>query len=150
MNDTNKTAGMRLVRSIDASDSDDEEEQSTWDWYKQRVPEGSRTARLPVLFEIHVGDAVRQTDGILGGLKLPDELRAVRVAANLHDQGKLRPQFQFLLGNRDFPRVALAKSGKARAKPRKPTATSSARSLTRERRESSGYCRPICRTLSCT
>ena len=37
VNDTNKTAGMRLVRSIDASDSDDEEEQSTWDWYKQRV-----------------------------------------------------------------------------------------------------------------
>jgi CRISPR-associated endonuclease/helicase Cas3 len=51
-------------------------------------------------------------------LSLPEELAdAVIIAANLHDHGKRRERFQLALGNREFPRVVLAKSnGRAAAR----------------------------------
>jgi len=110
-----KTAGMRLVQSIDPNDDDvdDDEVRPTWDWYKHKALEDSRTARKPVRWDIHVGDVVRHIDRILAGLALPAEIaQAVRVAAKLHDHGKRRSQFQLTLGNRSYPRLVLAKSGR--------------------------------------
>jgi len=113
-----RTAGMRLVRSIDLNQDDvDDEERRTWDWYKHKPLEDTRTAQRPVQWDIHVGDAVCQIDRILAGLSLPEEIvQAVRVAVKLHDHGKRRPQFQFTLGNRKYPGLVLAKSGRTGAK----------------------------------
>ncbi|MGA2034980.1 MAG: type I-U CRISPR-associated helicase/endonuclease Cas3 [Thermoguttaceae bacterium] len=114
-----KAAGMRLVRSIDPNHDDehDDGERRTWDWYKQKPLEGTRTAQRPVRWDIHVGDVVRHIDGILAGLSLPDEItQAVRLAAKLHDHGKRRSQFQFMLGNRAYPELVWAKSGRSGAK----------------------------------
>jgi CRISPR-associated endonuclease/helicase Cas3 len=111
-----QTVGMRLVRSIDLNE-DDDEEQRTWDWYKHKPLEDARTAQRPVRWDIHVGDAVRRIDHILAGLSLPEEIaHAVRVAVKLHDHGKRRPQFQHALGNRAYPQLVLAKSGRTGAK----------------------------------
>jgi CRISPR-associated endonuclease/helicase Cas3 len=113
-----KTAGMRLVQSIDPDrDDDDDDERRTWDWYKHKPFEDARTAQRPVQWDIHVGDAVRQIDRILAGLSLPEDIaQAVRVAAKLHDHGKRRSQFQLMLGNRAYPGLVLAKSGRRGAK----------------------------------
>ena len=44
---------------------------------------------------------------------MDDKLKqAVQVAAQFHDHGKRRKKFQLVLGNRDYPNVKLAKSGK--------------------------------------
>jgi CRISPR-associated endonuclease/helicase Cas3 len=113
-----KTAGMRLVRTIDLDQDDerDDDERQTWDWYKHKPMEGTRTAQRPVRWDIHVGDVVGQIDGILTGIALPDEIaHAVRLAAKLHDHGKRRPQFQLMLGNRAYPRLVWAKSGRSGA-----------------------------------
>jgi len=113
-----KTAGMWLVRSIDRfHDDDDDDERPTWDWYKCKPLEDTRTAQRPVEWHIHVRDAVDKIDRILAGLSLPKEIaQAVRVAAQLHDHGKRRPQFQRMLGNRKYPERVLAKSGRTGAK----------------------------------
>jgi CRISPR-associated endonuclease/helicase Cas3 len=113
-----QTMGMRLIRSIDPfPDSDGDEERPTWDWYKCKPLEDARTAQRPVLWDIHVSDVVQHAEQILARLSLSAELaRAVRLAAQLHDHGKRRPQFQFTLGNRRFPNLVLAKSGRRGAK----------------------------------
>jgi CRISPR-associated endonuclease/helicase Cas3 len=113
-----KTAGMRLVRSIDLSRDDDrDDERPTWDWYKRKPLEGTRTAQRPVRWDIHAGDVVRRMDRILARLSLPDDIaQAVRLAAKLHDHGKRRPQFQSMLGNRAYPGIVWAKSGRSGAK----------------------------------
>lgn len=111
-----KIAGMRLVQSFDLTHNGEsnevDEQQQTWDWYKGRPLEDVRTAQKPVLWDIHVGDVVRQANNILAGLSLSQEIaQAIRVAAKLHDHGKRRLQFQFTLGNRKYPKLVLAKSG---------------------------------------
>lgn len=110
--------GMRLVRSIDFNQAEeDEDEQRTWNWYKSKPLEDSRVAQKPVLWATHVNDVVRHMNGILAGLSLPADLaQAVRVAGRLHDYGKRRLQSQLAMGNREYPRVVLAKSGRAGAK----------------------------------
>jgi CRISPR-associated endonuclease/helicase Cas3 len=111
------TSGMRLIRGIIAIKGDENGESRTWNWYKQKPVEDTRTARKPVLWNVHVGDVTRHTDRILAALSLPPELAAaVRVAADLHDHGKQRRQFQNALGNRDFPAIVFAKSGEVAAK----------------------------------
>ena len=112
-----QATGMQLVQSIElVDDSDDTEVRRTWDWYKCQPLEDTRTSRLPVRWETHVTDAVARIEPILAGLSLPGEIaQAVRLAVRLHDHGKRRPQFQFALGNRDYPALVLAKSGRVGA-----------------------------------
>jgi CRISPR-associated endonuclease/helicase Cas3 len=106
---------MRLVRSIVVEEDDDGEPRS-WNWYKQKPFEDTRTAQKPVCWEVHVGDVERHTNRILSGLSFPDDIaKAIRLAAKLHDHGKRRSQFQFTLGNRTYPQLVLAKSGRAGA-----------------------------------
>ncbi len=110
------TEMMRLVRSIEFR-SEDEDRPRTWDWYKFRPLEGSRTANRPVPLQVHVLDVSRILDRILADLNLPSELKnALRVAAAFHDHGKCRETFQALLGNPHYPDLVLAKSGHAGAK----------------------------------
>ncbi len=111
-----KVASMRLLQSIDFTQEGDEQ-QPTWDWYKHKPLEDTRSAQKPVKLDIHTHDVGQRLNRILAGLSLPEELaQAIRVAARLHDDGKRRSQFQLTLGNRAYPELVLAKSGRRGAK----------------------------------
>lgn len=105
---------LHLVRRIDlASEGDDEDAAGdAWLWFT-RQNEGDKSAKLPVLWQVHVTDVIGHAERIVGGLPLDDQLRrAVIVAAKLHDHGKKRKVFQTMLGNTRYPNCWLAKSGK--------------------------------------
>ncbi len=105
---------LHLVRRIDlASEGDDEDAAGdAWLWFT-RQNEGDKSAKLPVLWQVHVTDVIGHAERIVGGLPLDDQLRrAVIVAAKLHDHGKKRKVFQTMLGNTRYPNCCLAKSGK--------------------------------------
>jgi len=106
-----KTAAMRLVRSIEMpSAEDDEAEPRRWEWYKQKPLEDTRTAQKPVTLKVHHSDVENRARRIVKALSLPEDIAAaVVLAAKLHDVGKQRRQFQTTLGNRDTG--PLAKSG---------------------------------------
>ena len=98
----------RLTRVIELNDSDD----LLWCWYADVVGEAGRTAQKPVLLEDHVNDVVAQAEQLACRLNLPPKLaKVVQLAAKYHDLGKNREVFQRSLGNSEFPRVLLAKSG---------------------------------------
>lgn len=111
-----KTARMRRVRRIEVPKSegvDGDGEPRVWEWYERLPTEGGRTAAGKVAWKTHVGDVVRFAEQIVAGLSLPSEIaRAVIIAAKLHDHGKRRELFQITLGNRGYPDVLLAKSGR--------------------------------------
>jgi len=110
-----KTADMRLIRRIDIPTEDEEAEGRSWHWFE--LPEdgdsdGSKSNKLPVLWDVHVGDVVRNATNIVSRLPLSGPLRdAIILAARFHDHGKRRKLFQRILGNLD-PNKLLAKSGK--------------------------------------
>lgn len=107
-----KTEGMHSVLTIAFPGEDDGTEGKTWEWFTLRT-EGDKSAKRPVLWEVHVGDVEREAKALLSNLALPDHLRAtVEEAAALHDHGKKRRVFQAVLGNRQYPHRWLAKSGK--------------------------------------
>ena len=109
-----KTKDMHLIRRIDfdAGGEDEDAEGKSWHWFEAKN-EGDPSAKKPVDWQVHVDDVVCEAEAILKELALPAELaEAVRVAASLHDHGKRRERFQQVLGNANFPAVALAKSGK--------------------------------------
>ncbi len=109
--------GMRTVRIIDPkpdsedTDSEDGEMQRRlWLWC-DRPLEGGRAANMPIEWCKHVRHVVESAKRIVAGLTLSEELAAaVVVAAELHDHGKRREQFQLMLGNRNYPHPTLAKS----------------------------------------
>jgi CRISPR-associated endonuclease/helicase Cas3 len=107
-------ADLRRVRNIELAANDDEDNETRrWEWYKSFPLEGGRTAKKPVLLRTHVDDVVNNAKRIVAGLSLPQEVAdAVILAAELHDHGKRRERFQMALGNRDYPNVLWAKSGK--------------------------------------
>lgn len=114
--------GMRLIRAIDTKPDADEAGQDEapakrfWHWYELQTEggtDGSKSNRKPVEWKVHVGDVERNATDILSRLPLPDAVKeAVIIAARFHDHGKKRKQFQTVLGNVDYPKVVLAKSGK--------------------------------------
>ncbi|MFN0198915.1 MAG: type I-U CRISPR-associated helicase/endonuclease Cas3, partial [Planctomycetaceae bacterium] len=114
--------GMRLIRSsIDTRpDSDDlEEEESVqrfWNWYELRRSgdsDGSKSSSKPVRWQVHIDDVFRNCSNIVRKLLLPEEFQsAIRLAAKFHDHGKQRKVFQTVLGNFNYPKLILAKSGK--------------------------------------
>jgi CRISPR-associated endonuclease/helicase Cas3 len=112
--------GMRRILTIDTKPNADEaDEESTgrrfWHWYELRLggdDEGIQNSKKPVLWQVHTSDVVRNTIAIVERL-LPANLRELfTIAAKYHDLGKKRKLFQTVLGNRHYPKVELAKSGK--------------------------------------
>lgn len=109
--------GMRLIRTIDTKpDADDDAEgRRFWHWYELPAAadtEGSKTSRQPVAWQVHTDDVVTNTQQIVDR-SLPEPMRRVfRIAAECHDLGKKRKMFQTVLGNRRYPELLLAKSGR--------------------------------------
>src|SRR5207253_3103809 len=90
---------MRRIRApIDTRPDDDESESdgSTsrrfWYWYespKSGDSDGSKSNKLPVLWQVHTDDVVNNATNFVERLRLPDDLkRAVVCAAKWHDLGK--------------------------------------------------------------
>jgi CRISPR-associated endonuclease/helicase Cas3 len=113
-----KTKPFRLARRIDfpAAGDDEDAEGRSWLWFERPTAgdtDGSKSNKKPVLWDDHVGDVVTRTREIVANLPLSPEMKdAVILAAQLHDHGKRRRLFQTILGNRKYPGVVLAKSGR--------------------------------------
>lgn len=113
-----KSRNMRLIRRIELSSDDGEDEGASqlWDWFERPADgdtDGSKSSRLPVALDVHVGDVVRIATDIVSRLPLSDDMRrTVILAAKFHDHGKRRKLFQTILGNGEYPNRVLAKSGK--------------------------------------
>jgi CRISPR-associated endonuclease/helicase Cas3 len=109
-----KTAGMRRVcPPIEFPSVDDEDEPRRWEWFESIPQEGGSASNKAVTWQTHVGDVVSNARRIVEGLHLPTDIaNAVVLAAELHDHGKRRAAFQTALGNRLYPDVLLAKSGR--------------------------------------
>ena len=105
---------MRLIRRIDFTSPDDDEDADGRFWYWFGVSNnGEKSAKLPVLWRVHVDDVIGQARTMVANLSLDQKLKdSIIVAAQLHDHGKKRHQFQKVLNNADYPAVVLAKSGK--------------------------------------
>lgn len=98
--------------SLPGPEDDDEAEGDVWQWFVLGN-EGDKSAKKPVLWQIHVDDVVERTRAIVERLPLDESLkRALIAAARFHDHGKRRKQFQIVLGNTKYPERLLAKSGK--------------------------------------
>jgi CRISPR-associated endonuclease/helicase Cas3 len=119
--------GMRLVRTIDiATDPDaDEREESAeeeaaparrfWRWYvrpRSADDDGSKTASREQELDPHLTRTAELARRFASGVGLPGPLAdAVELAAVWHDKGKHRQVWQQSIGNHDYPRRVLAKSG---------------------------------------
>lgn len=118
--DVRKIEDMRRVKTIEV-DTGDDDEPRRWEWFERFPEEGGRTAKKPVLWKTHVDDVVARLKQILAALSLPAEMNnAVILASELHDHGKKRERFQVTLGNRGYPGVLWAKSGKTGARLPEP------------------------------
>lgn len=111
-----KTADMRPIGRIDIPTDDEDAEGRSWRWFefpKDGDSDGSKANKKPVLWDVHVGDVVENATDIVSRLSLSDDLkRALVIAARFHDHGKRRKLFQTILGNSEYPKKLLAKSGK--------------------------------------
>lgn len=114
--------GMRLVRTIDLRpDSEEPGEEGEqlrrrfWRWYVRprfADDDGSRTARTEQDLGAHLQAVENMANRLVKRLDLKQsEAMAVKLAARWHDLGKNRATWQRSIGNRDFPRNVLAKSG---------------------------------------
>ncbi len=113
---------MRLVRTVELPVADAEGEGGTeegqrriWRWYVRpwsADDDGSRSAPRAQKLEHHLEAAERFARNISTRLTLPSALiEAVALAARWHDRGKSRELWQRSIGNSDYPRQVLAKSG---------------------------------------
>ncbi len=106
-----EVADMHSALTITFPSADEDADEKIWEWFVIGN-EGEKSARKPVLWEVHVNDVVQCTERIVAALPLDEELKkAIITAAGFHDHGKRRKLFQTVLGNRN-PGVWLAKSGK--------------------------------------
>ena len=99
---------MRRIRTIDTKPDAEEDEAETsskryWHWYeaiRDGDSDGSKGNKLPVLWQTHTDDVVKNVKQIAAKLPLPDEMKhALGLIAEWHDLGKQRPVFQKVLGN---------------------------------------------------
>lgn len=113
-----RTENAREVRKqVFTSSEDEDAEPRVWYWFE--IPErgegeGSTSGKLPVTWQVHTEDVVRNATAIAEKLRsnLGELADALVVAAKCHDLGKRRKQFQTVLGNARWPGRVLAKSGK--------------------------------------
>jgi CRISPR-associated endonuclease/helicase Cas3 len=113
--DDSDVQDMHPVRTIlfPGPTDDEDAEGQTWQWF-MLTSEGDKSAKKPVLWDVHVADVVGHTKRIVGGLEFDLLLsNAIEFAARFHDHGKKRKLFQTVLGNTKYHLgVILAKSGK--------------------------------------
>ncbi len=120
--DPETPAGMRRVRIIDTkpeSEGEYEETETTgrryWYWYvrpRSADDDGSRTARVKQELSYHLRSAEDFARKLTYKLELSaPEASAVILAARWHDRGKDRLIWQRSIGNHDYPKQTLAKSG---------------------------------------
>lgn len=109
-----KPDAMRLIRRIDIKPTEDDDGACQYWYWFEIANEGEESCRKPVLWRVHVDDVVGNARLITSALNLSDELKeAVDIAAQFHDHGKCRRQFQYFLGNFGYPQASpIAKSGK--------------------------------------
>jgi CRISPR-associated endonuclease/helicase Cas3 len=99
----------------------EEAEPRRWEWYESIPLEDGRTAKKPVTLDTHTEDVENRAQRIVTGLSLLDGIaEAILLAAKLHDHGKERERFQIALGNRCYPDLLLAKSGRKGARLPEP------------------------------
>lgn len=116
--------GMALIRTIDTDPDADERESSEeasqlestndatenasskrkryWHWYARPrdAEDATRASTKPITWDRHTRDVTQQTREIVDVLRLPDGLKhAIILAAELHDLGKQREQWQRGIGN---------------------------------------------------
>ena len=113
--------GWRLVRTINLSQSEDDEvetneEESSdciWFWYenpRRGDGEGYTSAEEEVSLESHTNDVAQIAEAFAKRLKLDAEIaRSLKLAARWHDLGKKRKLWQRSIGNPN-PQNCLAKS----------------------------------------
>ena len=112
-----KTKGMRIVQRITLLGPEDDEDAQGESWYWYVRPQsadsaGWSSAGDPITWKHHTRDVVTRATAIVEALKLPDELQqAIILAAEFHDLGKKREQWQRMIGN-PIPTDWHAKSGK--------------------------------------
>jgi CRISPR-associated endonuclease/helicase Cas3 len=122
-------ADYRLIRAVDTKPDDEDDETESprryWLWLeaKNAVNAERRTAHHPVTLADHTGATIANATAIAEKLLPiptggePDLRRCLIVAAELHDPGKNRRQWQFGIGNTTYnparPDTILAKSGGA-------------------------------------
>jgi len=121
--DDDPPAGMRLVRVIDmrpGTDDDGSEDELTpsrrlWRWYvapRAADDDGSRAAPRAQKLAEHLATAKEHAQRLAGRFGLDENERAALVrAAAWHDRGKERAVWQRSIGNREYPKRILAKSG---------------------------------------
>jgi len=109
--DDPEVADMHSILTVTFPGGDEDAEEKTWQWFVM-ANEGDKSAKLPVLWEVHVRDVVARAEQIAADLSLDKSLQLATItSAEFHDHGKKRRLFQTMLGNAD-PQVWLAKSGK--------------------------------------
>ncbi|HEY7327579.1 MAG TPA: type I-U CRISPR-associated helicase/endonuclease Cas3 [Gemmataceae bacterium] len=75
--------------------------------------QGSMTASAPQDLHVHQKRTEQVAQAIASCLNLPAEFQtALTLAARWHDQGKRRAIWQRAIGNHDYPKIVLAKSGR--------------------------------------
>jgi CRISPR-associated endonuclease/helicase Cas3 len=108
--------GMKSVARIVVTDIDDDDEKTirTWHWYVRfSAADPDAQGRQSYALQPHLNDTREAAARLVSGLPLEPELRDVIVlAAAYHDLGKDRERWQNSIGNRDYPEVKWAKSGK--------------------------------------
>ena len=108
-------AGMKSVARIVFTDDDEDEKPiRTWHWcVRLSAADPDAQGRQNYALQPHLNDAREAAARLVSGLPLEPELRdAIVLAAAYHDQGKDRERWQNGIGNRDYPDVKWAKSGK--------------------------------------
>ena len=110
--------GMKLERLIPIRNSDDDDAEPTRTWYWFVRPNASdnpnaRGGREYYELQPHLEDAKAAAEKILANLALDPDLRgAVVLAAQFHDLGKDRNNWQQGIGNEAYPEKKWAKSSK--------------------------------------
>jgi CRISPR-associated endonuclease/helicase Cas3 len=108
--------GMKSVARIVVTDANDDDERTirTWHWYVRfSAADPDAQGRQSYALQPHLNDTREAAARLVSGLPLEPELRDVIVlAAAYHDLGKDRERWQNSIGNRDYPEVKWAKSGK--------------------------------------
>lgn len=86
----------------------------TWLWYvRLSATDQDARSRQNYPLQPHLSDAKEAAQRLVSRLPLEPQLRdAIVLAAGYHDLGKDRERWQNSIGNRDYPEVTLAKSGK--------------------------------------
>ncbi|KAB2930579.1 MAG: type I-U CRISPR-associated helicase/endonuclease Cas3 [Leptonema illini] len=120
--------GMRFIRIIDTNKAQDEEGEVTdaspsrrryWNWYVRprfADDDGSHTSQIKQELSNHLQLAEKSAKLLADRLGLDEpEAMAVCLATRWHDLGKNRSIWQRSIGNRDYPAIILAKSGREKA-----------------------------------